>query len=234
MTKIVQFSTIGALMAGHLEGEKQFSKVCCGCNFGLGCSADMDGELTIYDGQAYEATAGQSLETLNFAEKVPFIQITDFKPKQRHDVENIDHTNIEACLTRFIQPKNIFLAVSVEGVFEKITIRRPHRAAEGQVRSVSQIAEAQQVDTHCQIEGRLIGFWTPELFGRVSVPGFHFHFLDQQKKISGHVLEFLMKKAQLSFEEKTTLEVTNPKSKSYKDMNIDVTMLDEMIHKVEK
>ncbi|CAI3952880.1 Alpha-acetolactate decarboxylase (AlsD) (PDB:1XV2) [Commensalibacter communis] len=234
MTKIIQFSTIGALMAGHVQGERDFAKLSCGCNFGLGCSANLNGELTIYDGTAYEATAGQALETLDYEEKVPFIQLTNFNPEHEYVVEHVNHKNIEACLKRFIQAQNIFIAVSLQGVFEQIVFRRPYSLADGEERNVDELAETQKVDTFHQIEGQLIGFWTPELFGRVSVPGFHFHFLDESKQISGHVLEFYMNYAQLSFQEKQTIEITNPKSNSYKEMNIDVNMLDEMIQKIEK
>lgn len=234
MSKIVQFSTIGALMAGHIQGEQAFARLRCGCNFGLGCSAGLNGELTIYDGTAYEATAGKTVEALGFEDRVPFIQLTDFQPEQEYLIDHVHHKNIYEYLKKFTQPDNIFLAVSLEGVFEQITFRRPYSAPEGQKRDVREIAASQKIDTHQYIAGRLIGFWTPELFGRIAVPGFHFHFLDESNQISGHVLEFYMNQAQLSFEEKQTIEVTNPSSKSYKDTKIDVNMLDDMIQKVEK
>ncbi|EUK19355.1 acetolactate decarboxylase [Commensalibacter papalotli (ex Servin-Garciduenas et al. 2014)] len=234
MSKIVQFSTIGALMAGHIQGEQAFARLRCGCNFGLGCSADLNGELTIFDGTAYEGTAGKTLKTLDFEARVPFIQLTDFKPEQEYLIEHVHHKNIYENLKRFTQPDNIFLAVSLEGVFEQVTFRRPYPSAEGHVRDVKEVAASQKIDTHQYIAGRLIGFWTPEIFGRIAVPGFHFHFLDESNQISGHVLEFYMNQAQLAFEEKQTIEVTNPSSKSYKDLKIDVSLLDDMIQKIEK
>ncbi|MDI2091527.1 acetolactate decarboxylase [Commensalibacter oyaizuii] len=234
MSKIIQFSTIGALMAGYLQGDRLFSQVCCGCNFGLGCSANLDGELTIYDGTAYEATAGHALQTLDFESKVPFIQITNFQPEQSHIIKDVDHTTIYNSMKRFIQFDNILLAVSVQGTFRKVIVRRPHSSYTGEDRDVSKIAASQQVDTYCQVKGTLIGFWTPELFGRISVPRFHFHFLDESKRKSGHVLEFDVEQAQLSFEEKPTLEITNPKKDQFKQMKIDINMLDEMINRVEK
>lgn len=234
MSKIIQFSTIGTLMAGHVQGEQAVAKASCGCNFGLGCSANLNGELTIYDGTAYEATAGQDLKALAYEAKVPFIQLTDFNPQQEVLVEHVHHKNIYECLKRFIQLDNVFLAVCLQGIFEQVTFRRPYPAPAGKTRDISKVAAEQKVDTHQYIAGRLVGFWTPDLFGRVSVPEFHFHFLDENNEHSGHVLEFYMNQAQLSFEEKQTIEITNPSSKSYKDMKIDVNMLDAMIQKIEK
>lgn len=234
MTKIIQFSTIGALMAGHVQGEQAFAKARCGCNFGLGCSANLNGELTIYEGKAYKATAEQDLEMLADEAKVPFIQLTDFNPQQEMLVEHVHHKNIYECLKRFIQLDNVFLAVSLQGIFEQVTFRRPYSASMDKIRDISTVAAEQKIDTHQYIAGRLIGFWTPEIFGRISVPGFHFHFLDESNEHSGHVLEFFMNQAQLSFEEKQTIEITNPSSRSYKEMSIDVNMLDDLIQTVEK
>jgi len=66
------------------------------------------------------------------------------------------------------------------------------------------------------------------------VPGFHFHFIDEKQKNSGHVLEFSASQAQLSFQEKQTIEITNPHSDEYRNMNIDLLSLDKSIELVEK
>lgn len=125
------------------------------------------------------------------------------------------------------------MAVSVEGVFDHLMIRRPHRIKAGN-RDIHQITNTQKVDKHKMLEGRLIGFWTPELYGRISVPGFHFHFIDKSKKISGHVLEFHAQQAILAFEEKETIEITNPTGTLYKKIKIDIDQLDDIINRVEK
>ncbi|WP_025840458.1 acetolactate decarboxylase [Asaia platycodi] len=233
MSKITQFSTIGALMAGHFRGEAPLSAFCSHLAFGLGCSAEISGELTIHDGKVHEATAGEALHCLPMEAEIPFVQVTDFVPLQEREVTSVTHENAEAQLSRFIRPDNIFLAVSISGCFEHLVLRRPHRA-DGGSRSVDDVAAAQKVDQYERITGRLIGFWTPELFGRVSVPGFHFHFLDETSQISGHVLEFSAQNAVLSFEEKTTIEIMNPASEAFRALEIDVDALDEMIHRIEK
>jgi len=233
MSKITQFSTIGALMAGHFRGEAPLSAFCSHRAFGLGCSAEISGELTIHDGQVHEATAGEALHCLPPEAEIPFVQVTDFAPQQERAVTSITHDNAQEQLSRFIRPDNIFLAVSISGSFEHLVLRRPHRA-DGGSRSVDEVAASQKVDRYEGIAGRLIGFWTPELFGRVSVPGFHFHFLDETSQISGHVLEFSAHKAVLSFEEKTTIEIVNPASEIFRALKIDVGALDEMIHRIEK
>ncbi|MDR6182896.1 acetolactate decarboxylase [Asaia bogorensis] len=238
MSRITQFSTIGALMAGHLQAEQKIASLCA-CHetgFGLGCSAGLNGELTICDGRVYEATAGEPLHVLPQHDAVPFVQITAFKSQFQVEVENITHETAYDRLCTLIAPDNIFMAVSVTGLFDHLVLRRPHRAVgeSDQHRDVEAVAASQKIDRFEGIRGRLIGFWTPALFGRISVPGFHFHFLDDERRISGHVLEFAASHATLSAEEKPTIEITNPQSDSFRNRTIETDKLDDMIHRIEK
>ncbi|GAB6853401.1 acetolactate decarboxylase [Asaia astilbis] len=233
MSKITQFSTIGALMSGHLRGEAPLSHFCPAHGFGLGCSPEISGELTIHEGKVHEASAGEALHLVTAETLVPFLQVTEFSPQQTHRIVSVTQDTAYERLSQFIRPDNIFLAVTIVGVFDHLLLRRPQRA-EGSQRSVDDVAASQREDSYKSISGRLIGFWTPELFGRVSVPGFHFHFLDDEARISGHVLEFEASEATLSFEEKTSIEIVNPASDAYRALSIDVGALDEMIHRIEK
>jgi acetolactate decarboxylase len=234
MGKIVQFSTIGALMSGYFSGEFSLhDELSQRHAFGLGCSDGANGELTIFNGVLWEATADEELHNPDKHEKVPFVQITSFRPEKSCDVENISHENAEQLLGEEIRNENIFLAICIEARFDKLVIRRPRRAGKCK-RTVREIVQSQQVDTLYDIHGKLIGFWTPELFGRISVPGFHFHFINKEENISGHVLEYYASKGIMQFEEKQTIEITVPLSDNYKNININIPGLDKIIHQVEK
>jgi acetolactate decarboxylase len=231
MTKITQFSTIGALMAGLTEGWKTVNKTCCGTEFGLGCASGVGGELTIFEGKIYQATAEQPVTILH-APQVPFIQLTEFVPEASHSIQNIDEKNLEQQLLQCIDASNIWLAVTISAQFSSLVLRRPQPASSEQ-QDMEQMAASQQVSHYQQLNGTLIGFWTPALYGRISVPGFHFHFLDSQQQISGHVLTFSAEQAELSYQQKPTIEITNPSSEHYRQLAIDIDKLDNMISRIE-
>ncbi len=233
MSKIIQYSTIGALMAGYTEGWQTLAELGQGDEFGIGCSTGVSGELTVSGGKIFEATAGEPVQQLTKHTGLPFIQLTRFAPKITYPVQQIRHDNAYQHLSRYIQADNILLAVSVIGHFEKMVIRRPQRS-EMPNRDIREMAQSQTVDSFENIEGRLIGFWTPELYGRISVPGFHFHFIDDSQQVSGHVLEFSAEKATLLFEEKPVIEITNPTTTTYRNTHIDIDQLDDIISHVEK
>lgn len=232
MSKIVQYSTIGALMAGYFRGDCDTTQFNHPHAFGLGCSAGINGELTIFQGTIWEATAGEAIHPLKHHE-VPFIQITDFQPESELRVTNINHSNAADILSEHIDINNIFLAVSLQATFENIRIRRPQPAV-SEDRDINAFAETQQEYSLNNIKGRLIGFWTPALFGRVSVPGFHFHFIDALQCNSGHVLAFQASEGLLSYQQKPTIEITMPQSEEYKKLSIDISGLDKTISQVEQ
>jgi len=232
MSKIVQFSTIGALMSGYLRGECDITTLHHPHAFGLGCSQGINGELTIFQGKIWEATAGQAPHPSHHHD-VPFVQVTEFSADGTLPLSDINQDNIERHLEQHLAMQNIFLAVCIEATFEHLLIRRPQPVTDTR-RSISDFAATQQEDSLPGAEGHLIGFWTPLLFGRVSVPGFHFHFIDNQNENSGHVLEFSAHAAQVSYQEKQTIEITNPHSDEFKKLNIDIAALDKVIDNVEK
>lgn len=232
MSKITQYSTIGALMSGHFSGDFPLNSNHSPTLFGLGCSCGISGELTVCGGEFWEATAGEKLHKLTDC-RLPFLQVTEFVAENEFEAKGINEANLDQHLSQQLAIANIFLAVNVKSCFDKVVIRRPQRD-ETQTRSVEEMADAQQVDTLTTISGQLIGFWTPELFGRISVPGFHFHFLSEDRRYSGHVLSFKTAEAMVAYQVKTSIEIHNPTSAAFGDLNIDVTKLDELIGNVEK
>ena len=52
-----------------------------------------------------------------------------------------------------------------------------------------QVAAQQPEFERRDVTGTLVGFWTPEYAGRLNVPGYHLHFLSDDRKFGGHLLE---------------------------------------------
>ncbi|MBT0726418.1 acetolactate decarboxylase [Rosenbergiella australiborealis] len=232
MSKITQYSTIGALMSGHLSGDFATGTPHNKQLFGLGCSCGISGELTVSQGQFWEATAGEPLH--HFTDKhLPFLQVTEFVAEHSFSAKNVTDNNIDKLLSEQLPIANIFLAVNVKSCFDEVVIRRPQRD-EKHSRTAKEMSEVQHVDKLSSVSGQLIGFWTPELFGRISVPGFHFHFLSDDEQHSGHVLSFSAAEATVDYQEKETIEIHNATSEKFKSLDIDITQLDELISQVEK
>lgn len=232
MSKIYQYSTIGALMSGYFNADDDVYQHCSCSSIGLGCSELLNAELTVQHGKAYTATAEQPITEQKSPFHVPFYQITSFDQYQEQPIAHVSEHNLEETLQNFICLNNNFVAVRIAGQLDKLVLRRPYPS--DHQREIKEVSDQQQVSEYQDIHGHLIGFWTPEMYGRISVPGFHLHFLSDDLTVSGHVLSYQVNSGQLQFEEKSTLEVKNPNTSAFQQLNIDLKSLDQMIEHVEK
>ncbi|MBF7681950.1 acetolactate decarboxylase [Acinetobacter sp. B5B] len=232
MGKIYQFSSIGALMSGYFQPDQDVYNVCTCSSIGLGCSEQLNAEVTILNGKVYTATAHQAIERPKAPFYTPFYQVTDFSNFKEQQILNTMQNTLEQELKHFVVLNNQFIALRIDGFFHQVTLRRPQ--ASDKKRTIKEVSAKQEVIAYQDIRGCLIGFWTPEIFSRISVPGLHLHFLSHDASISGHVLAYHIESAKLQYEEKPTIEITHPQTTEFSQLNIDLKSLDQMIESVEK
>lgn len=230
--KITQFSGINALMGGVFQGLFPISEIeKCG-DFGLGCSDGLTGEVIIDCCNFFEAKGKKPLRLMDSAEKMPFAQITTFDPDDEISISNISKATLYQELAKHTQLDNVFLAVKLEGKFENLKVRRPSET-DKHFKNALEVAENQLVEDITDIEGDLIGFWTPEFFQNISVAGFHLHFIDREKTSGGHMIDFSIKKGVLSYEVKYALDIKLSDNKAYLEHDLKIENMDQIIKKVE-
>ncbi len=85
--------------------------------------------------------------------------------------------------------ENLFLAVKITGLFKNMHIRIMPKQ-EKPYRRLAKISESQPEFQQSNVQGTLVGFFTPELFQGVAAAGFHLHFIDDTHTFGGHVMGF--------------------------------------------
>jgi acetolactate decarboxylase len=79
------------------------------------------------------------------------------------------------------------LTVRVDGRFAAITLRSVHRQ-DPPYKPLADVVEGQSVWTHEEVSGTLVGVRSPGWAGGLNVPGYHRHFLSDDRMVGGHVL----------------------------------------------
>jgi acetolactate decarboxylase len=97
-------------------------------------------------------------------------------------------SDLGARLDDALGPKNEFLAVRVDGRLAPITLRSVHRQ-EPPYRPLGDVVKGQSVWTLGEVSGTLVGFRRPAWVGGLNVPGYHWHFLSDDRTVGGHVLD---------------------------------------------
>ena len=67
----------------------------------------------------------------------------------------------------------------------------------------------------------MVGFYCPEFIGNINVAGFHFHFVSDDKKFAGHVMEFEAENLVVEFDKINEYQFVLPETEAYENVGFD-------------
>src|ERR1700750_2886126 len=168
MSAFYQISTSTALVEGVYSGSVSSSVLLEHGDFGLGTFEGLDGEMVILDSQIYQVTDRVRHRTDDFL--VPFASITYFRAKSSFEIDNVACLkDIELACDQQRISDNLFYALRLDSIFETIHARAVHT-----VPHTARLLDAAKAQSEFQfenIEGTLVGFWSPPYSSFFSVPG---------------------------------------------------------------
>ncbi|MGV3322274.1 acetolactate decarboxylase [Streptococcus hyovaginalis] len=199
VTKLFQYGTLGALMTGLYDGTLTIGELLEHGDIGIGTLDQIDGELIVIDGKAYQARSvdGQ-LEVLDVSNDmtVPYAAVVLHKPAHRFEQDQvISDGDLQAKIETYFEGKNLFKSVKMHGNFKKMHVRMIPRSQTGE--SFVKVAANQPEHTAENVTGTIVGIWTPELFHGIGVAGYHLHFLSDDHRFGGHVMDYVMANGQV-------------------------------------
>jgi acetolactate decarboxylase len=189
--KVTQFSTIDALMAGVYDGDFSCSQVMRRGDLGLGTFDCLDGEMVVVDGVIYQVTSDGKVRRAKGYVETPFAAVTRFRPDQFAESRGLmSMAAMERQLDRLCPNKNGIYAIRIRGEFP--TMKTRSVAAQSKpYRKLVEVAKEQSVFALGLVRGTLVGFRFPTSFRGINVPGYHLHFVSDDRRSGGHVLDFV-------------------------------------------
>jgi acetolactate decarboxylase len=193
VVKLYQHNTLGALMSGLYEGSLTIGELLQHGDLGIGTLEDIDGELVVLNGKAYQARSDNSIVELKPTDKVPYAAVVPHHPevifKQRIAVTDEE---LKERMEGYFDGENLFRSFKIHGIFPKMHVRMVPKQERPYNKSFAEVAENQPEYTAENVTGTIVGIWTPEMFHGVSVAGYHLHFISDDHSFGGHVLDFVM------------------------------------------
>ena len=187
--RVTQVSVIDALMAGRYDGVLSVDDLLKQGDFGMGTLDHLDGELTILDGVAYQAHVDGTVVTVGGGRSTPFATVTPFVNDGNFACPAATSLkDLEARLDEALPQSNRFVAIRLDGRFAALTVRSVARQ-EPPYRPLDVVAKEQQVHRLAGVAGTMVGFRCPTWAGGLNVPGYHWHFLADDRRRGGHVLD---------------------------------------------
>lgn len=212
--ELFQVSTSNALVRGVFSGAISVAELRRHGDFGLGTFADLDGELVMVDGQAFQAGSGGRIREAEGDWTVPFALMTRFRSDfgfRAHGPLTLESLTAE--IDRHRPSQNLFMAIRGDGRFDSLRMRAICRAAPGE--SLVEATMHQSEFDARDLEGTLVGFWSPSYASTITVPGYHFHFLAADRSVAGHVFGVDSNGLDISVHTESDLHVAIPRTAEF-------------------
>lgn len=206
----VQAGTIDALLAGEYDGDATIGEVLRMGNLGVGTVQHLGGELMILDGEAWLATADGALRAVADSEQTPFAVVTAFSADvEQQQSSPLTYAAIQQQLDAMAAGMGDVVAVRVDGRFTDLELRSVHEQ-KPPYSPLSEVVEHQTRWSVAAATGTLLGFRFPDMTAGVEVPGYHLHFLSDDRQVGGHVLSVTLQSGSLAVETCDSLHVELP------------------------
>jgi acetolactate decarboxylase len=193
---VTQVSILDALLVSRFDGCLSCRDVLKNGDFGIGTFDRMDGEMIIVDGGLYQGKTDGKVYTPDPDISTPFATVCHFRPDLTWTISA--PTNMEA-LRKMVddraQNQNVFCAVRATGFFSYVKTHalpiqsKPYRPVSEVVKSCPQFEMK-------NVSGTIVGFRSPPYVRGINDPGYHLHFLSEDKTQGGHLLAFDMEQGE--------------------------------------
>ena len=116
-------------------------------------------------------------------------------------------------LDTFRRTDNLFYAIRLDGAFEYIKTRAVCAPEPGA--TLLDAAKAQHEFEFTDCNGTLIGIYSPTFSAAVSVPGYHIHYLSDDRTQGGHLLQLQTGPVRLRVQELEDFHIALPENEEF-------------------
>lgn len=217
---LYQVSTIDSLMQGAYEGSISIGELKRFGDFGIATLDNLDGEMVALDGAFYQVKADGEIILLDDDMTVPFGSVTHFDTDREILIPGAGNfSEFSARAESALPSGNLFYAVKIHGFFPYMKTRSIPAQEKPYPRLVDASAN-QSVFELRNTTGTVAGFFTPDLARGLNIPGFHLHYLTDDRTGGGHILDLSLVNASMELDETSGFAMALPTSGSFTEVNL--------------
>jgi acetolactate decarboxylase len=191
-------------------------------DIGLGSYNQLDGELVMLDGIPYQVTEDGVVHVPNDDAKIVYVNATFFEEDASFKIEEpTNYEGLRAKINEKLPCKNVFYGFKIHGEFKKMTCGGLHKQEPPYTEGLDVLIPNRPVFEAENITGTMVGFFCPEFIGNINVAAYHLHFISDDKKLGGHVMEFEANSLNVAMDEMLQYQFVLPDSKEYRDVGFE-------------
>ena len=199
---IYQVALLQSLTQGYYDGIIKVSELKKHGDIGIGTFEGVNGEMIVLDGTVYQALGDGTVQEAADDETVPFSNVTFFDKDGGAELSDINDVNaLKEKLNAMVEEngKNFYF-VKMSGTFEKMNVRSEIKQ-EKPYKTLDKALETDQREfNYDNITGTVVALYCPDYMGGLNTPGWHFHFISDDKTKGGHLLDLQFAKATAEYD----------------------------------
>ena len=200
---IYQVALLQSLTQGYYDGIIKVSELKQHGDTGIGTFEGVNGEMIVLDGTVYQALGDGTVQVADDNETVPFSNVTFFDKDGSLELSDISDVNaLKEKLNAMVEEngKNLFYFVKMSGTFEKMNVRSELKQ-EKPYKTLDKALETDQREfNYDNITGTVVALYCPDYMNGLNTPGWHFHFISDDKTKGGHLLDLQFNKATAEYD----------------------------------
>ena len=226
-----QIALLQSLAQGYFGGTVTVKDLRAMGDIGIGTFEGLNGEMIVLDGTVYQALGDGRVIVSPDKTIIPYATVTFFDNDIAVGLKNIKNkADFESALNAAVKKHgaNSFYMVKLPAEFSSILFRSEYGSQEPYPTLVEALKGKQTEFTEKNIKGTLVGLYCPSYMGELNSVGWHFHFISDDKKKGGHILELSIKEATAYLDKTDKFTMVLHDDKKFHDINLSKDMKEDI------
>ncbi|SEH22882.1 acetolactate decarboxylase [Selenomonas sp. KH1T6] len=218
-----QVALLQSLAQGYFGGTVKVRDMRSLGDIGIGTFEGLNGEMIMLDGTVYQALGDGRVAVADDKVVVPYATVTYFdndisvrlsEVKDKAAFEKILNDEVKKC------GENSFYMIKLHTEFSSVLFRSEYGSQKPYPTLVEALKGKQTEFTAKNIKGTLVGLYCPNYMGGLNSTGWHFHFISDDRKQGGHILELSLKQGIVEFDKTDKFTMILHDDKEFHEMNL--------------
>ena len=221
--KLFQVALLQSLMQGEYDGVITVKDLKAYGDTGIGTFQSVNGELIALDGNVYQAIWDGSVKIASDDETVPFANVTFFDADvTREHVNAASIEELKDFLTSIAKEhgRNQFYMAKITGRMPSITVRSELAQNEPYRHLNDALKTDQREFSYENVDGTVVALYCPDYMDGLNTPGWHLHFISENKEKGGHVLTLSVKDCTVNLDVISEFVMVVPNRESFNDKDL--------------
>jgi len=228
---VYQVSLLQGLTFGDYHGSVSVADLKKQGDIGIGTFDALNGELIMLDGVVYRAAHDGSIEEVADNETIPFSNVTFFDADESLElasVANVDALKAELDKKVAELGANRFYMVRIDGTFTQMNVRSELPQTEPYKPLATVLETDQTFFDYTDIKGTVVGLYCPEYMSDLNAVGWHFHFVSDDRKAGGHVLDLSGDALKVGIDSTDGFTMALPNNEMFSSFDLTVDQSDDI------